>query len=141
MTHAFQTQHSASAVARAARLVCAMTAFAPVLAAWAQSATAPAAPAAAAAAAEDSTSTQTVTVTARKREERGQDVPQSLNVVSGAALENSGVTQLEELQFRIPGLKVVNSLGLSNLAIRGVSNNASERTAGPRCARAGPGWG
>ena len=48
MTHAFQTQHSASAVARAARLVCAMTAFAPVLAAWAQSATAPAAPAAAA---------------------------------------------------------------------------------------------
>ena len=134
MTHAFQTQHSASAVARAARLVCAMTAFAPVLAAWAQSATAPAAPAAAAAAAEDSTSTQTVTVTARKREERGQDVPQSLNVVSGAALENSGVTQLEELQFRIPGLKVVNSLGLSNLAIRGVSNNASERGGTPSSA-------
>ena len=132
MTHAFQTHHSASAVARAARLVCAMTAFAPVLAAWAQSATAPAAPAAAAA--EESASTQTVTVTARKREERGQDVPQSLNVVSGAALENSGVTQLEELQFRIPGLKVVNSVGLSNLAIRGVSNNAGERGGAPSSA-------
>jgi iron complex outermembrane receptor protein len=132
MTHAFPTQHSASAVARAARLVCAMTAFAPVLAAWAQSATAPAAPAAAAA--EESASTQTVTVTARKREERGQDVPQSLNVVSGAALENSGVTQLEELQFRIPGLKVVNSVGLSNLAIRGVSNNAGERGGAPSSA-------
>ena len=132
MTHAFQTQHSASAVARAARLVCAMTAFAPVLAAWAQSATAPAAPAAAAA--EESASTQTVTVTARKREERGQDVPQSLNVISGAALENAGVTQLEELQYRIPGLKVVNSVGLSNLAIRGVSNNASERGGAPSSA-------
>ena len=132
MTHAFQTPHSASAVARAARLVCAMTAFAPVLAAWAQSATAPAAPAAAAA--EESASTQTVTVTARKREERGQDVPQSLNVVSGAALENSGVTQLEELQYRIPGLKVVNSVGQSNLAIRGVSNNAGERGGAPSSA-------
>ena len=132
MTHAHLNQHRASVVARAARLACALTTLAPMLAAWAQSGTAPAAPGTASA--DEATSIQSVTVTARKREERGQDVPQSLNVISGAALENAGVTQLEELQYRIPGLKVVNSVGLSNLAIRGVSNNASERGGAPSSA-------
>lgn len=80
----------------------------------------------AAPAADAATETQTVTVTARKREERGQDVPQSLNVFSGAALEASGVTQLDELQYRTPGLKVSGALG-SSISIRGVSNNASAR--------------
>lgn len=132
MNHTLQSRHPVSATARAARLACALTAFAPALAAWAQSANPPAAPAPASA--NEETVLQSVTVTARKREERGQDVPQSLSVISGAALENSGVTQLEELQFRIPGLKVVNSVGLSNLAIRGVSNNSSERGGAPSSA-------
>ena len=76
--------------------------------------------------ADGATEMQTITVTARKREERGQDVPQSLNVFSGTALEASGMTQLDELQYRTPGLKVSGALG-SSIAIRGVSNNASGR--------------
>ena len=100
----------------AVQAACALIAGTANSIAWAQ-----AAPAAATA-----TEAQTVTVTARKREERGQDVPQSLNVFSGAALEASGVTQLEELQYRTPGLKVSGALG-SSISIRGVSNNASAR--------------
>ena len=132
MRQAFKPRPPASPIARAARRVCALTTLAPVLTAWAQSGAAPAAPATASA--DEVTSIQSVTVTARKREERGQDVPQSLNVISGAALENAGVTQLEELQFRIPGLKVVNSFGGGNLAIRGVSNNAQDRGGAPSSA-------
>lgn len=100
----------------AAQAACACAAVTPVSMAWAQ----------AAPAAEAAETSQTITVTARKREERGQDVPQSLNVFSGAALEASGVTQLDELQFRTPGLKVTAALG-SFISIRGVSNNASPR--------------
>lgn len=75
----------------------------------------------------------TVFVTARKREERGQDVPQSLNVFSGVALESSGVASLEQLQYRIPGVAVVSGVG-NLIAIRGVSNNASQRGGGPSTA-------
>ena len=100
----------------AAQAVCAMAVGTAASLAWAQ--TSPSAEAA--------TELPPVTVTARKREERGQDVPQSLNVFSGAALEASGVTQLEELQYRTPGLKVTGALG-SSISIRGVSNNASAR--------------
>jgi iron complex outermembrane receptor protein len=100
----------------AAQAACAWAVLTPVSIAWSQ----------AASAAQAASDPQTVTVTARKREERGQDVPQSLNVFSGAALEASGVTQLEDLQYRTPGLKVTGALG-SSISIRGVSNNASAR--------------
>ena len=75
----------------------------------------------------------TVMVTARKREERGQDVPQSLNVFSGAALEAAGVTTFDQLQYRTPGVATVNGPG-NQIAIRGVSNNASARGGGPSTA-------
>lgn len=120
-----------TAVALAARLACVLAALASAQAAWAQTAPPPGAAPADAAQADAS---QTITVTARKREERGQDVPQSLNVFSGAALENSGVTQLEELQYRTPGLKVINGLGTATVSIRGVSNNASSRGGSPSAA-------
>ena len=114
-----------TATSHAVRIACALAALAPASAAWAQ--TTPPPLAAPVTAAGDATVLETVTVTARKREERGQDVPQSMNVFSGAALESSGVTQLEELQFRTPGLKVVNALGQASVSIRGISNNASPR--------------
>lgn len=75
----------------------------------------------------------TVVVTARKREERGQDVPQSLNVFSGASLKAAGVTSMQQLQFQMPGVAVVSGPG-NQISIRGVSNNASPRGGGPSTA-------
>ena len=69
-----------------------------------------------------------VIVTARKIEERPQDVPMSVQVLSGESLDESGVTRLHELQFAIPGL-VVNSIGMfgAGFSLRGV---ADQRVAG-----------
>lgn len=74
-----------------------------------------------------------VTVTARKREERGQDVPQSLNVFSGAALEASGISTVDQLQYRTPGVSAVSGPA-NQISIRGVNNNASQRGGGPSTA-------
>lgn len=125
MTPTTQRHPVASAMAHAVRLACALTTLAPAFGAWAQSA--PSSPAAPVGGSDEAAGTQTITVTARKREERGQDVPQSLNVFSGAQLESAGVTQIEELQYRSPGLKVVNAIGQAIVSIRGVGNNASPR--------------
>ncbi len=76
---------------------------------------------------------ETVTVTARKRDERGQDVPQSLNVFTGTALEQAGVTTLGQLQYRTPGVAVVGNPG-DEISIRGIANNASQRGGGPSTA-------
>jgi len=64
-----------------------------------------------------------IIVTARKREERAIDVPASLNVFSGAALEDSGVSSLTDLQYRTPGLKIAVSAGTSRISLRGVGTN------------------
>lgn len=74
-----------------------------------------------------------VIVTARKREERDIDVPQSLNVFGGVALESTGVSTFEQLQYRIPGVAAVSGPG-NQIAIRGISNNASQRGGGPSTA-------
>ena len=65
---------------------------------WAQ----PAAPSAASA----ETALEQVVVTARRREERLQDVPISVNVVSGSQMEERGVVRLTDLQNAIAGVKV-----------------------------------
>ncbi|MBL8269276.1 TonB-dependent receptor [Steroidobacter sp.] len=81
----------------------------------------------------DMASVEEVIVTARKRSEREIDVPQSLNVFSGAALEATGVSSFEQLQYRIPGVAAVSGPG-NQIAIRGISNNASQRGGGPSTA-------
>jgi iron complex outermembrane recepter protein len=45
-----------------------------------------------------------IVVTAQKREERLQDVPVAITVVSGAALERSGAQTLENAQYLVPSL-------------------------------------
>ncbi len=83
--------------------------------------------------ASDATELEEVLVTARKREERVLDVPQSIDVISGAALESTGVATVEQLQYRIPGLSAVTGPA-NQIAIRGISNNASQRGGGPSTA-------
>ncbi|WP_374593626.1 TonB-dependent receptor [Sphingosinicella sp.] len=64
-----------------------------------------------------------IIVTARKREERAIDVPASLNVFSGEALESAGVKSLVDLQYQTPGLKVAVGGSSARISLRGVGTN------------------
>jgi iron complex outermembrane receptor protein len=66
-----------------------------------------------------------VVVTARKIVEDPQDVPVSVQVLSGEYLDESRTTRLHELQFAIPGL-VVNTIGMFGVGIsmRGISDQS-----------------
>ena len=71
---------------------------------------------------------QEVVVTARKIEEDPQAIPMSVQVVSGAYLDQTRLTRLYELQFAVPGL-IVNNTGLygAGFSLRGI---ADQRVAG-----------
>jgi outer membrane receptor protein involved in Fe transport len=75
-----------------------------------------------------------IVVTARKREERLQDVPAPVSVVSAANLVNNNQSRLREYFSTIPGLQVAPTPGASNqqsIVIRGVSSGqASNPTVG-----------
>jgi iron complex outermembrane receptor protein len=64
-----------------------------------------------------------VVVTARRIQEDLQDVPGSVQAVSGELLRDMGVTRLHELQFAVPGL-VVNTTGMFGVgfSLRGVGD-------------------
>ena len=64
-----------------------------------------------------------IIVTARKIEESLQDVPMSVQALSGDFLDEANLTRLYELQFNTPGL-VVNNVGLfgARFALRGISD-------------------
>ena len=64
-----------------------------------------------------------IIVTARKIEESLQDVPMSVQALSGDFLDEANLTRLYELQFNTPGL-VVNNAGLfgARFALRGISD-------------------
>jgi iron complex outermembrane recepter protein len=66
-----------------------------------------------------------IIVTARKIEENPQDIPMSVQVISGEYLDAADLTRLYELQFNIPGL-VLNNVGLwgAGFALRGVSDQS-----------------
>lgn len=70
----------------------------------------------------DLTTTEVV-VTARKIQEDLQDVPMSVQVLSGEFVDESGSTRLHELQFAIPGL-VINNTGMfgAGFALRGIAD-------------------
>ena len=55
-------------------------------------------------------------MTARKIAEDPQDVPMSVQVLSGEYLDESRTTRLHELQFAIPGL-VVNTIGMFGVGL------------------------
>jgi iron complex outermembrane receptor protein len=62
-----------------------------------------------------------ITVTARRLQERAQDVPIALSVVSGDALERSGGYTLPDIQARTPSLTAFNSNPRnSSVGIRGI---------------------
>lgn len=64
-----------------------------------------------------------IVVTARKIEERVQDIPMSMQVLSGQYLDEADMSHLFELQFNVPGL-VVNNVGAygAGFSLRGISD-------------------
>ena len=67
-------------------------------------------------------SSSEIIVTARKREESVQDVPATLNVLSGDAIAEQGIEQLKELQFAVPGFYVQNFETRATITMRGVGS-------------------
>ncbi|MEP4146102.1 MAG: TonB-dependent receptor [Halioglobus sp.] len=63
-----------------------------------------------------------VLVTAQKRVEGMQDVPISIAVVSGEMIQNSGITNLEELTLYLPAVNVSQSGGQTQIFIRGIGS-------------------
>lgn len=67
-----------------------------------------------------------VIVTAQKREQSLQDVPLSVNAVSGEKMAEAGITNLEGMTGLVPNL-TFNQTGLgTNVAIRGISSGINQ---------------
>ena len=68
-----------------------------------------------------------IVVTAQKREQNIQDVPISITAISGAQLEERGITDVFDLQQSAPGLTVQQNQNAttSNFSIRGVGTSGS----------------
>jgi iron complex outermembrane receptor protein len=67
---------------------------------------------------------QEVVVSARRREENAQDVPVPIAAVSGASLDQAGVTRLEDLNAQLPSTNIEFANPRQNsIAVRGLGNN------------------
>lgn len=65
-----------------------------------------------------------ITVTARRRQEKAQDVPAPVSIVSGTQLEAQGWYQLQDLQQALPSLtSQFLHARQSSVAVRGIGNN------------------
>jgi outer membrane receptor protein involved in Fe transport len=70
-------------------------------------------------------------VTAQKREERLQDVPLAVSVLSGSQLERQGIQNLEDVAHALPGISFSGAqTGRSSYSIRGISTNTEVPTVG-----------
>jgi iron complex outermembrane recepter protein len=67
---------------------------------------------------------QEVIVTAQKYSQRAFDVPISMTVVGGVDLRVLGITNLEDLQFQVPGMYVDNDGTYMRVTLQGISNVA-----------------
>jgi outer membrane receptor protein involved in Fe transport len=73
-----------------------------------------------------------VIVTAQRRTEDVKEVPTSISVLGGAALENSHIVGLEDISRAVPGLSFAagGGPGLDNIEMRGVSSTSGSATVG-----------
>ena len=70
-----------------------------------------------------STSLDTITVTAQKREENVQDVPMSMDVITGMDIEDAGIQDLKTLTAFSPNLISKQNINQNMLIIRGISSH------------------
>lgn len=74
-----------------------------------------------------------VVVTARKRAETLMDAPVAVAAVTGDSIESQGVTNMEQLSAKVPGLQIGRGAQTSNIRIRGIGsgiNRGFEQSAG-----------
>tara|TARA_R100000005_G_scaffold94720_1_gene73619 strand:- start:9600 stop:10319 length:720 start_codon:yes stop_codon:yes gene_type:complete len=67
-----------------------------------------------------------VVVTAQKRSQSLQDVPISINAVSGEKLKEAGITRIADLQVYVPNLTMSEAAIGSNIYIRGVGSQVNQ---------------
>ena len=72
---------------------------------------------------QDATTVADILVTARKRTERLQDVPISVNVTSGEELASQDVRNLESLSGSVPNLHIQATPGNNAIYIRGIGSS------------------
>jgi outer membrane receptor protein involved in Fe transport len=64
-----------------------------------------------------------IVVTAQKREERLQDIPQSVSAISADTLASQGITQLRDFAAAVPGLNIATTgAGYTQITLRGVTS-------------------
>jgi len=84
----------------------------------------------------DDTTLDEVVVTARKREENLRDVPVSIGVIDGAAIDNMRVQDMEDITRILPGVTFAAhqngpaGQGQDNITIRGISSTVGNPTVG-----------
>ncbi len=66
-----------------------------------------------------------IVVTAQKREQSLQDVPIAVAAMSGEKINDSGITDLEELTLYIPNVNINQGQATPNLFIRGVGSGTN----------------
>ncbi|MBT4519374.1 MAG: TonB-dependent receptor [Halieaceae bacterium] len=71
-------------------------------------------------------SLEEVVVTARKRTETLMDAPVAIAAVSGKAMEAQGITNMEQLSAKVPGLQIGRAAQTTNVAIRGVGSGINK---------------
>jgi iron complex outermembrane receptor protein len=69
---------------------------------------------------ENATQTIVITTSARKRKELVQDVPMSMELLSGKDLQENGVLRVQDIQANVPGLVVTSYESQGHVALRGV---------------------
>ena len=74
-----------------------------------------------------------IVVTARKREETLMDAPLSVTAVRGGDMDKQGITNMEQLSAKVPGLQIGRGAQTNSIFIRGIGsgvNKAFEQSAG-----------
>lgn len=72
----------------------------------------------------DSAGIQEIVVTAEKRQSSVQHTPIAITAVSGDALQEKGITNVEQVGGIVPALTVVNEAGTTKINIRGLGLNS-----------------
>lgn len=67
-----------------------------------------------------------VIVTAQKREQSLQDVPVSVSVMAGAAIAESGITNLDELSTHVPNLSISEGSQTTAITMRGLGSGINQ---------------
>jgi iron complex outermembrane receptor protein len=75
---------------------------------------------------DDTPALEEMLVTAQKRVQKLQDVPISVNALSGEKIETSGITNIEKLGDYIPSFNMTQTGIGTNIAIRGISSGVNQ---------------